>query len=75
MSTKAGRLTVEEQLEGRAVSYTHLDVYKRQAMDSATRNAGEVIEKLTLSFNKARQSAITTEILEVASGAEALQAR
>ena len=45
------------------------------AMDSATRNAGEVIEKLTLSFNKARQSAITTEILEVASGAEALQAR
>lgn len=45
------------------------------AMDNATENAGEVIDKLNLSFNKARQSAITTEILEVASGAEALKAR
>jgi F-type H+-transporting ATPase subunit gamma len=45
------------------------------AMDNATENAGEVIEQLNLSFNKARQSAITTEILEVASGAEALKAR
>lgn len=44
------------------------------AMDSATGNAGEMIEELTLSFNKARQAAITTEILEVASGAEALKA-
>lgn len=43
------------------------------AMDSATSNAGEVIEHLTLSFNKARQAAITTEIVEVASGAEALK--
>ncbi len=43
------------------------------AMDGATRNAGEMIEKLTLLFNKARQSAITTEILEVATGAEALK--
>ncbi|MGI5823881.1 MAG: F0F1 ATP synthase subunit gamma, partial [Dethiobacteria bacterium] len=43
------------------------------AMDSATKNSGEVIEKLTLSFNKARQSAITTELLEVASGAEAMK--
>lgn len=43
------------------------------AMDSATKNAGEMIEKLTLTFNKARQSAITTEILEVATGAEALK--
>lgn len=45
------------------------------AMDSATKNSGEVIEKLTLSFNKARQSAITTELLEVASGAEAMKAQ
>ncbi|NLJ56845.1 MAG: ATP synthase F1 subunit gamma [Firmicutes bacterium] len=45
------------------------------AMDAATKNSGEVIEKLTLSFNKARQSAITTELLEVASGAEAMKAQ
>ena len=43
------------------------------AMESATSNAGEMIDQLTLSYNKARQSAITTEILEVASGAEALK--
>jgi len=43
------------------------------AMDAATKNAGEMIERLTLTFNKARQSAITTEILEVATGAEALK--
>ncbi len=42
------------------------------AMDNATENAGELISKLTLEFNKARQAAITTEILEVVSGAEAL---
>lgn len=45
------------------------------AMDNATKNGGEMIEKLTLSFNKARQAAITKEILEVASGAEALKAQ
>ncbi len=45
------------------------------AMDAATKNSGEMIEKLTLSFNKARQSAITTELLEVAGGAEALKAQ
>lgn len=45
------------------------------AMDGATSNAGEMIEKLTLSFNKARQAAITTEIVEVATGAEALKAQ
>ncbi len=44
------------------------------AMESATSNAGEVIEQLTLSFNKARQAAITKEIVEIATGAEALKA-
>ncbi len=44
------------------------------AMESATGNAGEVIEQLTLSFNKARQAAITSEIVEIATGAEALKA-
>lgn len=42
------------------------------AMDAATRNAGEVIDRLTLSYNRARQNAITTELIEVISGAEAL---
>ncbi len=43
------------------------------AMDSATNNAGEMIEKLTLFFNRARQAAITGEILEVVAGADALK--
>src|SRR5215203_2862590 len=42
------------------------------AMDAATRNSGEMIESLTLYMNKVRQSAITREIIEVVSGAEAL---
>jgi len=42
------------------------------SMDSATKNAGEMIDSLTLKMNKIRQAAITTEILEVVSGAEAL---
>jgi F-type H+-transporting ATPase subunit gamma len=43
------------------------------AMDSATKNASEMIEKLTLQYNRARQSAITTELMEIIGGAEALQ--
>jgi len=42
------------------------------AMDAATRNAGEVIDSLTLYLNKVRQAGITREIIEVVSGAEAL---
>ena len=42
------------------------------AMDNATENAGEMISDLTLEFNKARQTAITTEMLEIVGGAEAL---
>ena len=42
------------------------------AMDSATRNAGDVIDRLTLQYNRARQDAITTQLIEVISGAEAL---
>lgn len=42
------------------------------AMDSATENAGELMQDLTLYYNRARQAAITKEILEVVSGAEAL---
>jgi F-type H+-transporting ATPase subunit gamma len=43
------------------------------AMDSATENASEMIASLTLTFNRARQAAITKEIIEVVSGADALQ--
>lgn len=42
------------------------------AMDNATRNASELIDALTLQYNRARQAAITTEITEIVSGAEAL---
>ncbi len=42
------------------------------AMDSATKNASEMIAKLTLEYNRARQAAITTELMEIIGGAEAL---
>lgn len=42
------------------------------AMDSATRNAGEMINKLTITYNRSRQAAITKELIEIISGAEAL---
>jgi F-type H+-transporting ATPase subunit gamma len=43
------------------------------AMDSASKNASEMIGKLTLSYNRARQAAITKELLEIIGGAEALK--
>ena len=45
---------------------------KMTAMDSATRNAGDVIDRLTLQMNRARQAMITKELIEIISGAEAL---
>ena len=42
------------------------------AMDNATRNAGELINKLTIVYNRTRQAAITTELIEIIAGAEAL---
>ena len=42
------------------------------AMENATRNAGDMIEKLTLQYNRERQAAITSELIEIISGAEAL---
>ena len=42
------------------------------AMDSATSNADTVIKDLTLEYNRARQAAITKELIEITSGAEAL---
>ena len=43
------------------------------AMHKATENAGELLRDLKLSYNKARQAAITAEILEIVGGAEALE--
>ncbi|MCF6320435.1 MAG: F0F1 ATP synthase subunit gamma [Rhizobiaceae bacterium] len=45
---------------------------RMSAMDSATRNAGEMIDALTLSYNRQRQAQITKELIEIISGAEAL---
>jgi F-type H+-transporting ATPase subunit gamma len=42
------------------------------AMDNATRNAGDMINRLTIQYNRTRQAAITTELVEIISGAEAL---
>jgi F-type H+-transporting ATPase subunit gamma len=45
---------------------------RMSAMDNATRNAGEMINKLTIQYNRSRQAAITKELIEIISGAEAL---
>jgi F-type H+-transporting ATPase subunit gamma len=45
---------------------------RMSAMDNATRNAGEMIDRLTIQFNRSRQAAITKELIEIISGAEAL---
>ena len=42
------------------------------AMDNATRNAGDLVDKLTLTYNRSRQAAITKELIEIISGAESL---
>ncbi len=46
---------------------------RMSAMDSASRNASEMIGKLTLQYNRARQAAITTELMEIISGAESIK--
>ncbi len=45
---------------------------RMNAMDNATRNAGDMINRLTIQYNRTRQAAITTELVEIISGAEAL---
>ncbi|NEX47514.1 F0F1 ATP synthase subunit gamma [Pseudotabrizicola algicola] len=45
---------------------------RMSAMDNATRNAGDMINKLTIQYNRSRQAAITKELIEIISGAEAL---
>ena len=45
---------------------------RMSAMDNATRNAGEMVDKLTIQYNRSRQAVITNELIEIISGAEAL---
>jgi F-type H+-transporting ATPase subunit gamma len=42
-------------------------------MDNASKNAGEMVDKLQLKYNRARQASITTELIEIISGASALE--
>ena len=53
-------------------SYASEQAARMLSMENATTNAQDMIKDLTLEFNKARQAAITTEMLEIVSGAEAL---
>lgn len=75
----------EELFKGLLPTYVEVQVFRAllesnaafyasqmTAMDAATRNSGEMIEQLTLYMNKVRQAAITREIIEVVSGAQAL---
>ena len=45
---------------------------RMSAMDSASRNAGDMIDSLTMTYNRTRQAVITKELIEIISGAEAL---
>jgi len=54
-------------------SYAAEMAARMTAMENATKNAGELIDSLTLTYNKARQAAITGEILEIVAGAESLK--
>lgn len=56
-----------------AESFTSENASRMLAMNNATKNCDELRDKLTLQMNKARQAAITTEIVEIVSGAEALE--
>ena len=46
---------------------------RMSAMDSATNNASDMIDRLTLQMNRARQAAITTELMDIVNGAEAMK--
>jgi len=53
-------------------SYASEQGARMTAMDNATRNAGEMIDALTLTYNRTRQAVITKELIEIISGAEAI---
>jgi len=76
----------EQIIDGLIVKHFNVQVYRcmsesvaaehgarMSAMENATKNAGEMINSLTLTYNKLRQASITTELIEITSGAEALK--
>lgn len=65
VSSQVYRILLDSQAAEHAARMT--------AMDSATKNAGELIDSLTLTYNRSRQAAITKELIEVISGAKALE--
>jgi F-type H+-transporting ATPase subunit gamma len=67
-----GRLVQAQVLRALLESNAAFYAAQMTAMDAATRNSAEMIEGLTLTMNKIRQAAITREIIEVVSGAQAL---
>jgi F-type H+-transporting ATPase subunit gamma len=64
VATQVRRILLESQAAFYAAQMT--------AMEAATKNAGELIDRLTLTYNRSRQAAITKELIEIVSGAEAL---
>jgi len=67
------RYALTKMITSLAESFASEQGTRMIAMGAATKNAGEMIDTLTLQYNKARQSAITKELLEIVSGAEALR--
>jgi len=76
----------DEILDGLASKFVEFNMYyslvdslsaehsaRMQAMDAATKNANEKVDSLTVEFNKARQAAITTELIEIISGVESMK--
>lgn len=67
------RYALTKMITSLAESFASEQGTRMIAMGAATKNAGEMIDTLTLQYNKARQGAITKELLEIVSGAEALR--
>ena len=65
MTSQIYRILLDSQAAENAARMT--------AMDAATNNAGDLIDSLTLTYNRSRQTAITKELIEVVSGAQALE--
>ena len=71
-STRVLRTLVDGAADDQVSTWADIDTHRMKAMDAATRNASELIDSLTLQYNRARQAAITKELIEIVSGAEAL---
>ena len=70
--SKSGNVRTQVQLPKGVSCYMGQLYFNHTAMDSASRNAGELVDKLTINYNRSRQAAITKELIEIISGAESL---